>query len=91
MIEDGYEQATTRLGERLNAAFNEMGLDLGDGLSSYQLGVAVGSLVEGLSLRLRYDHDDTAELTISENGTTTERGLPGVCLEALVDRFYMRS
>lgn len=50
--------------------------------------LALGSLVEGLSLRLRYDRDDTNELTTSEDGEDQAWGLPGVCFEALVDRFY---
>jgi hypothetical protein len=88
VIEDGYLRSTTRLGELCNTALTRLGLSLRPGFTDYQFGVAVGSLVEGLSLRLRYDHDHTNELTISEDGEDHIWGLPGVCFEALVDRFY---
>jgi hypothetical protein len=35
--------------------------------------LALGSLVEGLSLRLRYGRDDTNELTTSEDGEDQAR------------------
>jgi hypothetical protein len=88
VIEDGYLRSTIRLGELSHTSLTQLGLSLRPGFTSYQFGVAVGSLVEGLSLRLRYDHDHTNELTTSEDGKDHVWGLPGVCLEALVDRFY---
>jgi hypothetical protein len=88
VIEAGYLRSTTHLGALVDSALDNAGLTLRPGLTSYQLGVALGSLVEGLSLRLRYDRDDTNELTTSEDGEDQAWGLPGVCFEALVDRFY---
>jgi hypothetical protein len=87
VIEAGYLRSTTHLGELVYTALEKAGLTLRPGLTSYQLGVALGSLVEGLSLRLRYDRDDTNELTTSEDGEELAWGLPGICFEALVDRF----
>lgn len=75
-------------GGLVDTALNKAGLTLRPGLTSYQLCVALGSLVEGLSLRLRYDRDDSNELTTAEDGEEQAWGLPGVCFEALVDRFY---
>ena len=88
MITDGYLRSTTHLGQLCDAALRRLGLSLRPGLTSYQLAVAIGSLVEGLSLRLRYDRDDSNELTTSEDGEDHAWGLPGICFEALVDRFY---
>lgn len=88
VIEDGYLRSTTHLGELCHTALTRLGLSLRPGFTSYQFGVAVGSLVEGLSLRLRYDRDHTNELTTSEDGEDHAWGLPGICFEALVDRFY---
>ena len=90
VIEDGYLRSTTRLGEQCDNSLTRLGISLRPGLTSYQLAVALGSLVEGLSLRLRYDRDVTNELTTSENGKAQSWGLPGLCFEALVDRFYQQ-
>ena len=88
VIEDGYLRSTTRLGEQCDNSLTRIGFSLRPGLTSYQLAVALGSLVEGLSLRLRYDRDVSNELTTSEDGKAQSWGLPGLCFEALVDRFY---
>lgn len=88
VIEDGYLRSTTRLGDLCDAAFAGLGLSVRSGLTSYQFAVAIGSLVEGLSLRLHYDRDHTNELATSEPDQGQPWGLPAICFEALVDRFY---
>lgn len=88
VIESGYEYVTQLLADACGQTMRQLGYRLRDGLTDYQLAVALGSITEGLALRLRYDTDHERELTTRHTGIEVEWGMPGLCFESIVDAFY---
>lgn len=88
IIEAGYRHATSEIARGCHAVLESLGYRLRGELTDEQLAIALGSLTEGLALRLRYDTEDIHELTAEHETSPEAGGLPAIAFEAIVDRFY---
>ena len=86
-IEAGYERATEAISTAVLLTFQDFGYVIRVGLTEHQLGVALGSLIEGLALRLRFSTGHPRELPVGDGGADNPHGLLAVSFEALIDRF----